>query len=195
MCYAPALAVSVLAALGGLPPLHRLPSSDPSTPQKLRLLPRLQISQPDPKTRSAPTSLPSPSRERAAKMTRVYIGEGPHTRAAALGQPFPWFVASHGPSSIRPPGPSPGAPHQLGASYHHPHPSCCTTCTTYHPPHTHAGNLATGILERELEDEFVRFGRIRSIWVARKPAGFGTSPAAAAARCCRPPPLPHAAPP
>lgn len=25
--------------------------------------------------------------------------------------------------------------------------------------------------ERELEDEFMRFGRIRSLWVARKPPG------------------------
>eukprot|EP00199_Chlamydomonas_sp_CCMP681_P003333 CAMPEP_0119103764 /NCGR_PEP_ID=MMETSP1180-20130426/2134_1 /TAXON_ID=3052 ORGANISM="Chlamydomonas cf sp, Strain CCMP681" /NCGR_SAMPLE_ID=MMETSP1180 /ASSEMBLY_ACC=CAM_ASM_000741 /LENGTH=160 /DNA_ID=CAMNT_0007088343 /DNA_START=19 /DNA_END=501 /DNA_ORIENTATION=- len=34
------------------------------------------------------------------------------------------------------------------------------------------GNLAPGITERELEDEFGRFGRIRSVWVARKPPGF-----------------------
>jgi hypothetical protein len=30
-----------------------------------------------------------------------------------------------------------------------------------------AGNLPPGIVEREIEDEFARFGRVRSLWVAR----------------------------
>ncbi|KAF5828193.1 hypothetical protein DUNSADRAFT_18071 [Dunaliella salina] len=36
----------------------------------------------------------------------------------------------------------------------------------------YVGNLPPGIHERDLEDEFIRFGRIRSVWVARKPPGF-----------------------
>lgn len=36
----------------------------------------------------------------------------------------------------------------------------------------YVGNLPPGISERELEDEFIRFGQVRSIWVARKPPGF-----------------------
>lgn len=35
------------------------------------------------------------------------------------------------------------------------------------------GNLPSGIAERDLEDEFIRFGTLRSVWVARKPPGFG----------------------
>mmetsp|Transcript_23029 Transcript_23029/g.50548 ORF Transcript_23029/g.50548 Transcript_23029/m.50548 type:complete len:192 (-) Transcript_23029:918-1493(-) len=34
------------------------------------------------------------------------------------------------------------------------------------------GNLPPGINEREVEDEFKVFGRIRNLWVARKPPGF-----------------------
>jgi RNA recognition motif. (a.k.a. RRM, RBD, or RNP domain) len=37
-------------------------------------------------------------------------------------------------------------------------------------------NLPHGITERELEDEFVRFGTLRNVWVARKPPGFGEPP-------------------
>jgi RNA recognition motif-containing protein len=36
-----------------------------------------------------------------------------------------------------------------------------------------AGNLPSGISERDLEDEFIRFGTLRSVWIARKPPGFG----------------------
>lgn len=36
-----------------------------------------------------------------------------------------------------------------------------------------AGNLPSGIAERDLEDEFIRFGTLRSVWIARKPPGFG----------------------
>ncbi|DBB04094.1 hypothetical protein WJX77_008496 [Trebouxia sp. C0004] len=34
------------------------------------------------------------------------------------------------------------------------------------------GGLEVGISERDLEDEFGRYGRLRSVWVARKPPGF-----------------------
>ncbi len=37
----------------------------------------------------------------------------------------------------------------------------------------YVGNLPSGIAERDLEDEFIRFGTLRSVWVARKPPGFG----------------------
>ncbi|KAK9845828.1 hypothetical protein WJX81_003729 [Elliptochloris bilobata] len=36
----------------------------------------------------------------------------------------------------------------------------------------YVGNLPPAISERDLEDEFIRFGTIRSVWVARKPPGF-----------------------
>ncbi len=36
----------------------------------------------------------------------------------------------------------------------------------------YVGNLADDTRERDLEDEFNRFGRIRDVWVARNPAGF-----------------------
>ena len=36
-----------------------------------------------------------------------------------------------------------------------------------------AGNLQPGLAEREVEDEFIRFGTLRSVWIARKPPGFG----------------------
>jgi arginine/serine-rich splicing factor 7 len=36
----------------------------------------------------------------------------------------------------------------------------------------YVGGLRPDIQERDLEDEFRRFGGIRSIWVARKPPGF-----------------------
>jgi arginine/serine-rich splicing factor 7 len=36
----------------------------------------------------------------------------------------------------------------------------------------YVGGLRPEVSERELEDEFARFGQIRSIWVARKPSGF-----------------------
>ena len=39
----------------------------------------------------------------------------------------------------------------------------------------HAGNLPTSISERDVEDEFIRFGTLKSVWVARKPPGFGES--------------------
>jgi hypothetical protein len=35
------------------------------------------------------------------------------------------------------------------------------------------GGLAPEINEREIEEEFGRFGRIQKLWVARKPPGFG----------------------
>ncbi|KAG2438220.1 hypothetical protein HYH02_010921 [Chlamydomonas schloesseri] len=34
------------------------------------------------------------------------------------------------------------------------------------------GNLPADIAERDVRDEFERFGRVRTIWVARKPPGF-----------------------
>lgn len=40
---------------------------------------------------------------------------------------------------------------------------------------TIAGNLPDGIPEREIEDEFSRFGPLRKVWVARRPSGFGES--------------------
>jgi len=36
-----------------------------------------------------------------------------------------------------------------------------------------AGNLPSRISERDVEYEFKPFGRILSVWVARKPPGFG----------------------
>eukprot|EP00208_Stichococcus_sp_RCC1054_P007502 CAMPEP_0206134830 /NCGR_PEP_ID=MMETSP1473-20131121/237_1 /ASSEMBLY_ACC=CAM_ASM_001109 /TAXON_ID=1461547 /ORGANISM="Stichococcus sp, Strain RCC1054" /LENGTH=87 /DNA_ID=CAMNT_0053526455 /DNA_START=143 /DNA_END=402 /DNA_ORIENTATION=- len=36
----------------------------------------------------------------------------------------------------------------------------------------YVGNLPSGIAERDLEDEFIRFGTLKSVWVARKPPGF-----------------------
>jgi hypothetical protein len=36
-----------------------------------------------------------------------------------------------------------------------------------------AGNLPSRIAERDVEYEFRPFGRIMSVWVARKPPGFG----------------------
>eukprot|EP00803_Ostreobium_quekettii_P003923 evm.model.scf_1664.1 EVM.evm.TU.scf_1664.1 scf_1664:20631-24326(-) len=36
----------------------------------------------------------------------------------------------------------------------------------------YVGNLPVGILESELEEEFARFGPLKSLWVARKPPGF-----------------------
>ena len=38
------------------------------------------------------------------------------------------------------------------------------------------GNLPSAISERDIEDEFIRFGVLRSVWIARKPPGFGESP-------------------
>lgn len=51
--------------------------------------------------------------------------------------------------------------------------------------HPDAGNLPTNMSERDLEDEFIRFGTLRSVWVARKPPGFGESGSSAVlAVCC-----------
>ncbi|CAL8468403.1 g7943 [Coccomyxa elongata] len=36
----------------------------------------------------------------------------------------------------------------------------------------YVGNLPSSIAERDLEEEFIRFGTLRSVWVARKPPGF-----------------------
>eukprot|EP00200_Dunaliella_tertiolecta_P019301 CAMPEP_0202401814 /NCGR_PEP_ID=MMETSP1128-20130828/3757_1 /ASSEMBLY_ACC=CAM_ASM_000463 /TAXON_ID=3047 /ORGANISM="Dunaliella tertiolecta, Strain CCMP1320" /LENGTH=51 /DNA_ID=CAMNT_0049005695 /DNA_START=79 /DNA_END=231 /DNA_ORIENTATION=- len=36
----------------------------------------------------------------------------------------------------------------------------------------YVGNLPPGIHEMDLEDEFSRYGKVRSVWVARKPPGF-----------------------
>ncbi|CAL5221221.1 g3372 [Coccomyxa viridis] len=36
----------------------------------------------------------------------------------------------------------------------------------------YVGNLPTSITERDLEEEFIRFGTLKSVWVARKPPGF-----------------------
>ncbi|KAK9794899.1 hypothetical protein WJX73_000365 [Symbiochloris irregularis] len=36
----------------------------------------------------------------------------------------------------------------------------------------YVGSLPVDISERDLEEEFVRFGTLRSVWVARKPPGF-----------------------
>lgn len=35
------------------------------------------------------------------------------------------------------------------------------------------GNLPGGTSEAEIEREFARFGTLATVWVARKPAGFG----------------------
>jgi RNA recognition motif-containing protein len=35
-----------------------------------------------------------------------------------------------------------------------------------------AANVGESVLEKELEEEFDRFGRICRVWVARKPSGF-----------------------
>lgn len=35
------------------------------------------------------------------------------------------------------------------------------------------GGLPAGTTEAEIEREFTRFGTLSSVWVARKPAGFG----------------------
>ena len=35
------------------------------------------------------------------------------------------------------------------------------------------GGLPGGIQERDLEDAFIKFGTLRSVWVARRPPGFG----------------------
>lgn len=35
------------------------------------------------------------------------------------------------------------------------------------------GGLPPGIPDRDVEDTFAKFGRLRSCWVARKPPGFG----------------------
>ncbi|CAD7695988.1 unnamed protein product, partial [Ostreobium quekettii] len=37
-------------------------------------------------------------------------------------------------------------------------------------------NLPVGIIESELEEEFARFGPLKSLWVARKPPGFDSAP-------------------
>ena len=37
------------------------------------------------------------------------------------------------------------------------------------------GNLPGGTSEAEIEREFARFGTLATVWVARKPAGFGES--------------------
>lgn len=42
-------------------------------------------------------------------------------------------------------------------------------------PAFRAGNLPSRISERDVEYEFKPFGRIMSVWVARKPPGFGAS--------------------
>ncbi|KAK3260302.1 hypothetical protein CYMTET_11223 [Cymbomonas tetramitiformis] len=34
------------------------------------------------------------------------------------------------------------------------------------------GNLEPGVTERDLEEDFSKYGTMRSVWVARKPAGF-----------------------
>uniref|UniRef100_A0A061RFE5 Splicing factor, arginine/serine-rich 7 n=1 Tax=Tetraselmis sp. GSL018 TaxID=582737 RepID=A0A061RFE5_9CHLO len=36
----------------------------------------------------------------------------------------------------------------------------------------YVGNLDPRVTEQELEDQFTRFGTLRSVWVARKPPGF-----------------------
>ncbi|KAK9832961.1 hypothetical protein WJX74_002988 [Apatococcus lobatus] len=36
----------------------------------------------------------------------------------------------------------------------------------------YVGNLALSVTERDLEDEFSKYGYLRSVWVARKPPGF-----------------------
>lgn len=36
----------------------------------------------------------------------------------------------------------------------------------------YVGNLPPETSERDLEDKFGRFGRLRNVWVARKPPGF-----------------------
>lgn len=37
----------------------------------------------------------------------------------------------------------------------------------------YVGGLPHEISERELDDAFGRYGRLRNIWIARKPPGFG----------------------
>ncbi|KAK9915377.1 hypothetical protein WJX75_008212 [Coccomyxa subellipsoidea] len=36
----------------------------------------------------------------------------------------------------------------------------------------YVGNLPSSTAERDIEEEFIRFGTLRSVWVARKPPGF-----------------------
>ena len=36
-----------------------------------------------------------------------------------------------------------------------------------------AGGLPTGTTEAEIERQFTKYGTLSSVWVARKPAGFG----------------------
>ncbi|KAK9792256.1 hypothetical protein WJX73_010278 [Symbiochloris irregularis] len=36
----------------------------------------------------------------------------------------------------------------------------------------YVGGIAQSLAEKDLEDEFIRFGTLRSVWVARKPPGF-----------------------
>ena len=38
-------------------------------------------------------------------------------------------------------------------------------------PQVYVGNLQSGVEERDLDDIFVKFGKIQSIWIARKPPG------------------------
>jgi hypothetical protein len=49
----------------------------------------------------------------------------------------------------------------------------------------YVGNLPPGIPEADVEHEFGRFGRLRSVWVARKPPGFGEHPGKRLLLCLR----------
>ena len=40
-------------------------------------------------------------------------------------------------------------------------------------PGVTTGGLPGGIQERDLEDAFIKYGTLRSVWVARRPPGFG----------------------
>lgn len=40
-------------------------------------------------------------------------------------------------------------------------------------PGVATGGLPGGIQERDLEDAFIKYGTLRSVWVARRPPGFG----------------------
>ena len=39
-----------------------------------------------------------------------------------------------------------------------------------------AGGLPAGTTEAEIERQFTKYGTLSSVWVARKPAGFGELP-------------------
>lgn len=51
---------------------------------------------------------------------------------------------------------------------------CCTSSLS--AVMATAGGLPTGTTEAEIERQFTKYGTLSSVWVARKPAGFGELP-------------------